>query len=62
MTRTGPGPSARASRASVEEIATEFAANPNAEAVAGKFGVTPEHVAQAVDYAVNRSFLTGDGE
>jgi hypothetical protein len=43
--------------ASVEEIATEFAAGQVVAAVAAKFGTSDEHVRQALAYAVKAGFL-----
>ncbi len=57
----GPGIRCDSNGASVEEIAVEFAANSNPEAVAKKFRVSVDHVTQAVDYAVTRGFL-GSGK
>jgi hypothetical protein len=38
-------------KASVEQVALEYCAAPNLDAIATKFGTTGEHVMQAVDYA-----------
>lgn len=43
--------------ATVEDIATAACETPNYEALAGRFHTTPEHVAQAVDYAFASGFL-----
>ena len=45
--------------ASVEQLATDLAANPSYEALAAKHGTTPEHVRQAIDYALAAKFLGG---
>ncbi len=44
-------------RASVEQIALDIATMHDYEAVAAKYGTTPDHVAQAVDYAVAAGYL-----
>jgi hypothetical protein len=44
-------------KASVEDLALSAAESPNVEAVAAKFGTTPDHAAQAVDYAIKAGFL-----
>jgi hypothetical protein len=45
-------------RASVEEIATAACETPSYDALADRFGTTPDHIAQAVDYAVSAGFLS----
>ena len=43
--------------ASVEDVALALAVLPDLESLAAKFGTTPEHVRQAIDYAVKAGFL-----
>lgn len=43
--------------ASVADIAMAACETPNYEALASRFRTTPEHVAQAVDYALAAGFL-----
>jgi hypothetical protein len=45
----------------VADIAAEVAVNPDYNTVAAKFGVTVDHVAQAVDFAVKAGFLKVEG-
>jgi len=45
--------------ASVEDIALAACYTPNYDALAEKFATTPEHVHQAIDYAVKAGFLSG---
>ena len=44
-------------KASVEEIASVAAETPNLQAIANRFGTTRDHVAQAIQYAINAGFL-----
>ncbi len=43
--------------ASVEDVAVALAVLPDLESLAARFGTTPEHVRQAIDYAVKAGFL-----
>ena len=43
--------------ASVQDIAIAACETPNYEALASRFGTTPDHVSQAVEYAVRAKFL-----
>lgn len=43
-------------RASVSEIAVAFAETPSLDALAARFGTTPHHAAQAMDYAIEAGF------
>ena len=43
--------------ASVEDIAIAACETPNLDALAARFGTTPEHVRQAVDYALQAHYL-----
>ncbi len=45
--------------ASVADVATEFAVNPNLEAIATKLGTTERHVGQAIAYAATCGTLKG---
>jgi uncharacterized protein (DUF433 family) len=53
----GPGVRTEDRGVPVEAIATEYAANPDAEAVAAKFGTTAAHVADALKYAHAVNFV-----
>lgn len=44
-------------KASVPEIATALAGNQSVEALAARFGTTPDHVTQAIQYAVQCGYL-----
>lgn len=46
--------------ASVEEIASAACETPNLDVLAERFHTSPEHVAQAIDYAVAAKYLKGD--
>jgi hypothetical protein len=46
-------------RASVEEIASAACETPNLDALADRFSTTPDHVAQAVGYALAAGYLKG---
>ena len=43
--------------ATVEDIALDVTATPSYEALAAKHSTTPEHVRQAIDYALAAGFL-----
>jgi hypothetical protein len=43
--------------AAVEDIALAACETPDYEALAARFGTTPEHVRQAIDYALSAGFL-----
>jgi hypothetical protein len=45
----------------VADIATAACETPNYETLAERFKTTPEHVAQAVDYAIAAGFLAEGG-
>jgi hypothetical protein len=55
----GPGIRCECNGATVEDIAVECAANPDLDSVAAKFGVTADHVSQALDYAATVGFVSG---
>ena len=44
-------------KASVEDIAMAFVEHPSAEAVAGRYGTTEDHVVQAIDYAATAGYI-----
>src|SRR5271157_4973308 len=44
-------------KATVEAIALDTATTPSYEALAAKHGTTPEHVRQAIEYAIQAGFL-----
>ena len=44
-------------KATVSEIAAEFAVSPNIKAIAQKFGTSELHVGQAIAYAAKAGFL-----
>ncbi len=44
-------------KASVADVATEFALSPNIEAIAQKFGTSALHVGQAIAYATKAGLL-----
>jgi len=44
-------------RASVEQVALALATTPSVEALTATFGTSPEHIRQAIDYAVAAGFL-----
>jgi uncharacterized protein (DUF433 family) len=56
----GPGVRTEDKGVPVADIATEFAVNPNAEAVAAKFGTTAAHVADAIRYAAAVGFVEAE--
>lgn len=55
----GPGIRTEDKGVPVADIATEYAVNPDAEAVAAKFGTTAAHVAEAIRYAAAVKFVEG---
>lgn len=46
-------------KATVEAIALALAESPDFDALAARFGTTPEHARQAVDYALAAGFMAG---
>jgi uncharacterized protein (DUF433 family) len=57
----GPGVRTENNGTPVADIAAEISVNPDVDAVAAKFGVTVEHVHDALRYAAAAGFIT-EGE
>jgi hypothetical protein len=58
----GPGIRTEDNGTPVADIAAAAAETPDYGALAGRFGTTPEHVAEAIRYAVEAGAATADSE